>query len=181
MNEQLEFLKTIARRLQSAHIPFMLTGSVAMSVYATPRMTRDIDLVVEVGPVDAHRIWQLFQPDCYADLESIREAAAQRTQFNIIHNEWIIKADFIVRKDGLYRETEFGRRRKLEIEGTTVWVVAPEDLVLSKLVWSRESGSEIQRRDAKAIADSVACLDWEYLERWAGELGVGGMLHDLRT
>jgi hypothetical protein len=181
MNEQLEFLKSIATRLRSADIPFMLTGAVAMSVYATPRMTRDIDLVVEIGPADAQRIWDLFQSDCYADLESIREAAAQRSQFNIIHNEWIIKADFIVRKDGLYRETEFGRRRKFEVEGTTLWVVAPEDLVLSKLVWSRESGSEMQRRDAKAIADSVARLDWEYLEHWGGELGVGDMLRDLRV
>lgn len=53
MSEQLEFLKTIAARLDSAGIPYMITGSMAMALYARPRMTRDIDLVVECGATDA--------------------------------------------------------------------------------------------------------------------------------
>lgn len=47
MSDQLEFLELIVSRLDGAGIPYMLTGSVAMSIYAGPRMTRDIDLVVE--------------------------------------------------------------------------------------------------------------------------------------
>jgi hypothetical protein len=47
MNEQLEFLKLIGSRLDAAGIPYMLTGSMAMSVYVPPRMTRDLDFVVD--------------------------------------------------------------------------------------------------------------------------------------
>ncbi len=43
VDEQLEFVKQIASRLASAEINYMMTGSMAMAVYATPRMTRDID------------------------------------------------------------------------------------------------------------------------------------------
>ena len=65
MNEQLEFVKQIASRLDSARIPYMMTGSMAMATYAVPRMTRDIDFVIECGPEDAARIATLFEDDCY--------------------------------------------------------------------------------------------------------------------
>lgn len=180
MNEQLEFLEMIAARLEGAGIQYMVTGSVAMSAYATPRMTRDIDVVVDLRFEDADRIQDLFGSDCYVDIDSIRQALASKTQFNIIHNEWLIKADFIVRKRDSYRETEFSRRRQLEIEGSMIWVVAPEDLILSKLWWARESGSDMQKRDARTMARCAARLDWAYLEKWAGELGLGAALREVR-
>lgn len=60
MDEQLEFVKLIASRLDSVGIPYMMTGSMAMAVYSVPRMTRDIDLVVEVKPVDVDKIVSLL-------------------------------------------------------------------------------------------------------------------------
>jgi hypothetical protein len=180
MNEQLEFMKEIARRLDSARIPYMVTGSMAALLYACPRMTRDIDLVVEFGPGDTETIVRLFESDCYVDAASVRNAVSARTMFNIIHNEWIIKADFIVRKSEAYREMEFGRRRRFDIEGTPVWVVAPEDLILSKLVWSKDAGSTLQLKDARAIADTVQDLDWAYLEKWAADLAVQDLLAEVR-
>jgi len=180
MNEQLEFVKQIASRLDSAGIPYMLTGSMAMGLYAVPRMTRDIDVVIECQPDDAATIAALFEADCYVDVESIREAATRQSTFNIIHNEWIIKADFIIRKDEEYRKVEFDRRRQFEIEGAPIWVVAPEDLILSKLKWARESDSELQQRDVQALVESVTDLDWRYLEPWAVTLGVKDMLDQVK-
>ena len=48
MKTELEIVQDVSRKLQSANILYMLTGSMAMNYYAVPRMTRDIDLVVEV-------------------------------------------------------------------------------------------------------------------------------------
>lgn len=163
MNEQLEFVKQIASRLDSALIPYMMTGSMAMGLYAVPPMTRDIDVVIECQPDNAAIIVALFEANCYVDVESIREAATRQSTFNIIHNEWIIKADFIVRKDEEYRKVEFDRRKQFDIEGTPIWVVAPEDLILSKLEWSKESDSTLQQRDVQALAESVTDLDWRCL------------------
>ena len=180
MNEQIEFVKLIAQRLDSAGIAYMLTGSLAMSMYAEPRMTRDIDLVVACQPEDADAIVQLFSEDCYIDADMVREAVKARAMFNIIHRQWVVKADFIVRKDEDYRRIEFGRRRELAIEGKTVSVVAPEDLILSKLLWARPEASELQLRDARALIAGVQALDWDYLEQWADCLGLRGMLDPLR-
>lgn len=180
MDEQLEFLKLVVSRLESAGFPYMLTGSMAMAVYALPRMTRDLDLVIDCGPGDAAKITRLFASDCYIDEESVRTAIANKTMFNIIHNEWIIKADFIIRKDDEYRRTEFRRRCPFDIEGTEVHVTAPEDLILSKLVWSKDSDSRLQVQDVQTIIESVSDLDWSYLEEWANRLEIVDMLDEVK-
>jgi len=181
MNEQLEFVKEIAGRLDSAGIAYMLTGSMALALYTRPRMTRDIDLVIECRSPDSDIIVRLFEVDCYVDAEEVRDAIASRTMFNIIHNEWIIKADFIVRKDDNYRQLEFGRRRRFTIEGVPVWVVSPEDLILSKLHWSKEAESELQREDARVMMQTIQDLDWIYLEKWAENLGVKTLLSEMKA
>lgn len=181
MNEQLEFVKQIASRRNSAGIAYMLTGSMALAIYALPRMTRDIDLVIECRPEDSEELVNLIEADCYVDAESIRDAVVGRAMFNIIHKEWIIKADFIIRKDQRYRQVEFDRRRRFDIAGTPIYVVAPEDLLLSKLHWSKDSGSELQLRDARSVMESVDDLDWSYLETWAKDLGVWDILERVRN
>lgn len=179
MNEQLEFMKEIARRLDSVHIRYMLTGSVAMAVYTVPRMTRDIDLVIECCPEDAPAIAALFRDDSYVDEDRIRKAAAERSMFNIIHQRWLIKADFIVRGDNEYRRVEFSRRKQVDIGGMPIWIVAPEDLILSKLKWAKGSGSSLQERDVKLLLETVERLDHDYIRRWAERLGVEELLKRL--
>lgn len=180
MNEQLEFLKEIAARLQAADIPYMLTGSMALAVYALPRMTRDLDMVIALGLEDVEKFVKLFEKDCYVHPEAVRQAIKSKGTFNIIHNDWIIKADFIIRKEVPYRKIEFERRRKLDVSGVSIDVVTPEDLLLSKLHWIKQSESELQRRDVLDIIRSVEDLDWLYLEEWAGKLSVGALLEKMR-
>lgn len=181
VDEQLEFVKLVVSRLESVGIPYMMTGPMAVSIYAVPRMTRDVDFVIECTPDDASRIAEMFKTDCYVDEESVRKAAREHSTFNIIHNEWITKADFIVRKDEDYREVEFGRRQSIDIGGVSVFVVRPEDLILSKLSWSLNGDSELQLRDATSLGASVSNLDWEYLNEWAAVLGVAGLLERVRS
>jgi hypothetical protein len=181
VDEQLEFLKLIVARLESVGIPYMMTGSMAMSVYAVPRMTRDIDFVVEYEAEDAPRIADMFKADCYVDEASIRRASREQSSFNIIHNEWITKADFIVRKDEEYRAVEFARRQSVDIGGVSVSVVRPEDLILSKLSWSRNGDSELQLRDAASVCAGVPDLDGEYLKKWAAVLSVAELLERIKS
>jgi hypothetical protein len=157
----------------------MVTGSLAQAVWAVPRMTRDIDVVVEVGPADAQRLVGLFAGDCVIDEDAVRDAIARRGMFNVIHAEWIVKADFIVRKDAAYRTLELERRRWVEVAGREIAFVAPEDLILSKLVWGADSHSELQRNDVRQLIESVEGLDWGYLQGWAVELGVRDALEQI--
>jgi hypothetical protein len=181
MNDELEVLKLVATRLDAAGLAYMVSGSMAMNYYAQPRMTRDIDIVVELAPADAHRVVALFSPDFYCDADAVADAIAQYGMFNLIHSESVTKVDCIVRKDAPYRREEFRRRQRVEVDGTTLSIVSAEDLLLSKLHWAKDTRSELQLRDARNLIVSVDALDWNYIEKWAKELTVSNLLAEVRA
>ena len=171
MFEELIVLKLVCQKLDSAKIPYMLTGSFAANFYAVPRMTRDIDIVIEIHkPTDTHMLMQLFQNEFYIDKASIDEAQKTYGMFNIIHNEFIFKIDFIIRKNTPYSYTEFQRKNRVLFDGIPVWIVSPEDLIISKLLWAKDSMSEMQFRDVKNLLQSIKNLNLEYLSEWIQNL-----------
>jgi len=101
--------------------------------------------------------------------------------FNINHEAWVVKADFVVRKDQPYREREFGRRRTVSVGDKAFSIVTAEDLLLSKLLWAKTSRSELQLGDVRNLILSEKTLDWPYIERWAQKLGVEGLLNEVRS
>lgn len=175
MSEELEILKLVTGRLAAAGIPYMVTGSIAVNFYALPRMTRDIDLVIEIDEREADRIVALFEDQFYVDPDMVSRAVATRGMFNVIHTASVVKVDLIVRKHTEYRRTEFARRRRIVVEGQEIWIVAPEDLILSKLEWAKDSRSELQLDDVRNLLLSVPDLDKDYLARWADRLGIGSL------
>ena len=119
--------------LENAGLQYMLTGSMALNHYAQPRMTRDIDIVIAFFLKDLNLLPGLFGKDFYYSEEAARQAILHQSSFNVIHDESLIKIDFMIRKREDYRLVEFGRRRKIEISGQFLWIVSKEDLILSKL------------------------------------------------
>jgi len=178
MPNELEVLQDVTGRLDSAGIAYMLTGSMAMNYYAEPRMTRDIDLVVALRPGDAVRLRELFGHDYYLPDADLDRALASAGMFNIVHLESIVKVDFIVRKNEPYRQAEFSRRVLLELPGFHVWATSREDLIVSKLVWAKDSGSELQLRDVKNLLTGET--DRSYLDEWAERLTVASLLNECR-
>ena len=161
-------------RLERASIAYMLTGSLAMNYYAQPRMTRDIDLVVALAADDKHKLLELFSADFYIDADSVARAVDDASMFNLVHLESVVKVDMIIRKDSPYRKAEFERRQRIDLDDFSLWIVSKEDLILSKLVWAKPSGSELQLRDVRNLIASGA--DVEYLQKWAGTLSVQSQL-----
>jgi hypothetical protein len=60
---EIDIVRDVSRKLDHAGIAYMLTGSMAMNYYAQPRMTRDIDVVIALGPNDVERMASLFEVD----------------------------------------------------------------------------------------------------------------------
>jgi hypothetical protein len=176
VNEELNLVQLVASRLENAGIQYMVTGSMALALYSMPRMTRDIDIIIQVSPAEIGKLVALFQDGFYIDEASARQAVISRTMFNIIHDESVIKVDLIIRKDEEYRIEEFSRRHTVTIDDAAISVVMPEDLVLSKLVWAKQSASELQIRDVRHILKTLLKMDFKYLESWAKKLGVDDML-----
>jgi len=167
MLSELEVLQDVCARLEKAGIDYMLTGSMAMNYYAQPRMTRDIDIVVEL---------ESFEPDYLVPGDALRTALRERGMFNLLHLDSVVKVDLIVRKQAAYRETEFARRMLVELPGFHAWLVSREDLVLSKLAWAQDSESELQMRDVRNLLSLQ--VDAAYLRQWAPALGVSEQLEN---
>src|SRR3989338_10419249 len=107
MLTELEVLRDVGERLEKGGIEYMITGSIAMNYYAEPRMTRDIDLVLALSPRDAGAIVKIFTPDYYVSLKAVADCIAHESIFNLIHQESVIKVDFIARKNTQYPCLEF--------------------------------------------------------------------------
>jgi hypothetical protein len=174
MQREFKILSDVVYRLTAGHINYMLTGSFALNYYAVPRMTRDIDLVVELDRGDADKILRLFAGDYYVDNQAISRAIANRSLFNIIHNKHIVKVDFIVRKDTGYELVKFQRRMIATVEGIDLWIITKEDLIISKLLWARSSHSEFQLRDVRNLL--ATGYESDYVKKWAEELDVSDLL-----
>lgn len=174
---ELDVLGLVSDRLSSLGLQFMLTGSFALAYYATPRMTRDIDMVLAIDESGVERLVAEFTVDFYIDGDLARAAIQSESPFNMMHLQSGVKIDLIVRKSLPYRRLEFERRKLILVAGVKTWVVSREDLSLSKLLWARASGSEMQRRDIRQLLDGA--VDLAYLRHWAESLEVTALLEEL--
>ena len=71
MSDELIILKSVMSRLEAAGIRYMLTGSMAANFYTMPRMTRDIDIVIELREAEVERVVTLFQDEYYVDRDMV--------------------------------------------------------------------------------------------------------------
>jgi hypothetical protein len=179
MQNELDIVRDVSRRLEEGGIGYMLTGSMAMNYYAQPRMTRDIDLVVALKPRDTETVVRLFSPDYYVSREAVSNSIARESLFNLIHQESVIKLDCIIRKNTPYRRVEFERRQRITIEDFSTWITSKEDLIFSKIWWAKESHSELQLRDVRNLAGTG--FDTAYIEGWTRELGLQTLWEQCRT
>ena len=161
----IEFLKVLVNYFEQNQITYMLSGSVAMSLYTLPRFTMDFDFVVRLTPDDVKCLAEHFKDGYYCDEVAIRDAILNKTMFNIIDHKSGYKADFIILKNEPYRITEFERRRLIDFFDMKIYVVSPEDLLLSKIIWVQESLSSLQFDDIRLLS-SLDHLDQQYIDKW---------------
>lgn len=174
MLSELDLLLDVTQRLEKNGFEYMLTGSMALNYYAQPRMTRDIDIVLGFVLNDLKKLPQLFGEDFYFSETAAKDAVLHQSSFNVIHNEGLIKIDFMIRKREEYRQVEFDRRQRIEVKDQKLWIVSKEDLILSKLEWARESQSKRQLSDVENLLATGA--DQTYLKTWSQKLNLTDML-----
>jgi len=177
MIAQREFIKRLIALLDKAGIPYMVAGSVGSSFHGRPRATQDTDVVIDPTEDQFSSFLALMEQGYYVSLDAALDALRRRTMFNVVDLEGGWKADLILRKDRPFSRQEFERRRQIEAMGQTLWVVSPEDTILSKLEWMKGRESDVQYSDALGVAITQwGNLDLEYLHWWAGPLGIENML-----
>jgi hypothetical protein len=163
--------------LNRAGLKYMVTGSAAAMVYGEVRLTHDVGIVMELVPGDVPQIRELFPAgDFYCpDAEVLRREIAHegRGQFNVIHQETGFKADFYVSGRGGLHGWGFEHRESIDVRGERVWIAPVEYVIIKKLMYFREGGSEKHLREiAMMLRISPERIDRLILERLAPENGV---------
>lgn len=169
-----EILDTVVQALETAGIPYMLTGSVASTYHGIPRATQDIDIVIAPTEASLDKLVSLFpEGRFYLDREMAREAFSRISQFNLIEGSTGWKVDFIIRKNRPFNLVEFGRRMTVDIGGLKTSMATAEDVILAKLEWAADSQSDRQIEDAAGIIRRQgARLNEPYLQEWVKQLGI---------
>jgi len=181
--EQLEVLDHTIRNLELLSLPYMVVGSYGSMAYGEIRLTRDIDIVIDLTPADVSKLAAPYKadPDFYIYEPGIQEAIRHGSQFNVIHTTSGNKVDFMIARKDAYGREQLARRQKVfitpEIEGYTA---SAEDIVLGKLWYYVLGESEKHINDIAGIWRSCQ-LDLDYIDRWAPSLGAADAWKALRA
>ena len=163
--------------LETLGVDYMITGGVASVIYGDLRFTRDIDLVLELREGDAGGLLDAFSPDDFyrPPLEVLREEIRRprNGHFKIIHRDTALRADVYLVGDDSLHVWAFERRVRIPLEeDTAIWLAPPEYVVVRKLQYHSESGSERHIRDVAAMLEiSRDEIDVLEVEGWAHRLG----------
>lgn len=156
-------------------ISYLVTGSIASAAYGEPRLTNDIDIVAAIGPQHIAPLVAAFpEPEYYIDAEMIRGAIQRQGQFKIIHPCSGFKIDAIIRGNTPFDDSRFARKRRLlPAADYQADFAAPEDVIIKKMEFYKEGGSEKHLRDITGmLRTSADPIDRGYIMNWAVRLGV---------
>jgi hypothetical protein len=167
-----DLLFQVAQLLDSAGIPYMVAGS-GSSFHSQPRATNDVDIIIDPTAAQLDQWLTSLGPQFYADRVIGQDALSQRSMFNIIDLTSGVKVDLVIRKARPFSVEEFQRRSRESLQGHSIPMATPEDIILSKLEWNKITPSERQLRDALNVATMQwPKLDLAYLRKWAPDLEV---------
>jgi hypothetical protein len=157
-------------RLNQLGIRYMVTGSVASMAYGEPRLTHDVDIVIEIARDQCQRFGDLFPGEEFycppVEVLLIESARPQRGHFNLIHHDTGLKADIYPCGRDQLSAWGLDHARQIVIDNSTVWIAPPEYVIARKLEYYAEGGSEKHLRDIEGILEvSGAAIDSATLER----------------
>lgn len=165
------------RPLNRAGIRYAVSGSVAAIIYGEPRLTHDVDLLAFLNEQHIKQFPEIFpSSDFYvppAEVIAAELSREKRGHFNIIHVNTGFKADFYPPGRDEMNAWAFQRKRSVQFEGETVTVAPPEYVIVSKLEYYREGGSEKHIRDIRSmLAVSGDQIDKSELYEWIQRRGL---------
>ncbi len=180
-----DLLELFVARLAAIGARYIVTGSVAATLYGEPRATHDIDLVVDLSATDRDALPRAFpaaefylpSPEVIL-LESQREG---RGHFNIIHHASGLKADLYLVGDDDLHAWALRNARHYTVGNLEIRVAPPEYVIVRKLEFFREGGSPKHLRDIRSmLALSSDHIDMPALQRRLDERGLRRVWAQLR-
>lgn len=182
LSEPLQITLKVIRAFEQLEIPYLIGGSLASAVHGLIRATMDADVVADIQSSQVVPFAALLKTEFYIDEYMILDAIQQTSSFNLIHLDTMFKVDIFILKKRNFDINQMRRRTPQAIEEVSdekIFFSTAEDIILAKLEWFQMGGkvSERQWRDILGVMNIQGNrLDFEYLHKWAEELGIRDLL-----
>ena len=165
----------ITRRLENAGINYCIVGGLASIAYGRPRLTLDADLILAMNPDQVASLIEAFpSADFYLPPAEVMQAEVQRESrghFNIIHQHSALRADCYLPGRSELARWELAHRQRLPLGSSQAWFAPPESVIVHKLVFHREGGSEKHLEDIRGILVGTQ-VDRKIIADWIEQLGL---------
>ena len=169
-------LAIFALRLNQSGLRWMAVGSIASNAYGEFRVTNDVDVIVALDREAVARMADAFpEREFYCpplDVLKLEADRPQRGHFNLIDHATGFKADVYIATREPLQLWAWENRREIEMAETTAWMAPPEYVIVGKLEFFREGGSEKHLRDIRSML-AVTEVDRAFLERETEARGLG--------
>jgi hypothetical protein len=182
--EPTDLLRFIATALERLGLRYLVTGSTATTAYGTPRLTNDIDVVVDVPATRVAEFCAAFpESEFYLSADAVAQAVAQRGQFNILHPKSGLKIDVMVASESEFDRSRLQRGRRLSVfPDLSVTFASPEDVMLKKMEYYQQGGSEKHLRDIAGVLQTRGPqIDYGYMAEWSARLGLSEVWESIRN
>lgn len=172
-------IEIFTQPLEKNKIDYLVTGSVASLIYGEPRLTHDVDLILDLKTRELDLFMASFPlsefycpPSETILLELKRES---RAHFNLIHHQTGFKADCYLRGRDLLHDWAFRNKKSVQLSpGIFMTVAPPEYVILRKLEYYREGQSEKHLKDiASMLKISAEQIDTDFIGATAQARGLG--------
>ena len=177
------FFSYVVQVLDDLGIPYMIVGGFAAIFYGEPRATTDVDILVDMQRKHVESFVKAFPiPDFYASKDGILDSLFRRYPFNVIQPTTGAKIDMVPLPRDAFSRASFQRRKQIPIDetGRLAYFIAPEDIVIAKLIAFRATGSDKHSRDARGVMlIQKDELNWDELRKNAVSANVAEALEEL--
>lgn len=171
MIDQLDVLRHTVDTLDRLRIPYVIVGSYACNAYGEARQTQDIGVVVDLPDYRITDFCAAFPDPYYLSVDAVRSAVQTNFQFNVLHPESANKIDFILPGKDEWGRGQLERCRSIRLlPDRDVNIASPEDVILGKMWYFSEGGSDKHLRDIVGILKNTP-VDCDEVQRWAEKLG----------
>lgn len=180
MNQK-EAVFAVIEALEALSVPYMVVGSLSSSAHGIPRSTKDADLVLELGDIPISRIIARLPEALKLDPQMSFETVTGTMRYKLYMRDDPFKIELFLLSNEAHDRERFRRRMKGDVMGRVVCLPTPEDVIITKLRWSKQGRRTKDVDDARnVIAVQGDGLDWDYIHAWCDRHGTRGLLEETR-
>lgn len=166
--------------LERQGVPYMVVGSLSSNYYGVARATHDADFVLQLGHASIHDVLAGLGPKFRLDAQMSFETVTATSRYVIDLVDPLFKIELFLLSSDAHDQERFRRRRRADIYGHQAYVPSPEDVIITKLRWSRQAK---RRKDLEDVENVISLqrenLDLEYTRHWCDTHGTRHLLEDL--